>query len=66
MAQLNVEIDDELMKQIKYACIYHKIKLKALVSAALESALGELGTTTEVIDEPGQEPISKAKRVEKS
>jgi hypothetical protein len=39
MAQLNVEIDDGLLKKVKYACIEDGTNLKKWVSAALELAL---------------------------
>jgi hypothetical protein len=39
MAQLNVEIDDALIKKVKYACLEDGINLKKWVSAALELAL---------------------------
>lgn len=76
MAQLNIEIDNELHKRVRLACIEDNTKLKKWVSAALELALDfdetalarckELGWTP-----PGQEPVeiidqpSRPKRVKK-
>lgn len=39
MAQLNVEIDEALLKRVKMACVEDGTSLKKWVSAALELAL---------------------------
>jgi len=39
MKQLNIEIDDDLYKKVKYACVEDGTNLKKWVSAALELAL---------------------------
>lgn len=64
MAQLNVEIDDDLLKRTKLAVINHNIKnLKTLVNAALEQALIDLdaGDTTKDVPAPESTGIVKGK-----
>lgn len=77
--QLNVEIDDALLKRVKYACIEDTTNLKKWVSAALELALDfdqaalaqgwippGAQEPVEIVEEPPPEPPSKFKRVQKT